>query len=317
MSLSRLKKVAREYNRHPKGSPGGVGGQFAPKDKVSSPVKGDGVNRLKTIATKAAKQPIKQPGQPAIEKDLAKIKAFKKIGEGYEANVYADIENGVVYKVFRDINRSNRLRLSDLGISITAPSDTAHRNRAERQAALIKRLNKIGIGPKLYNYDPNTGVIAMEWVNSDSKSMSKDPIKTKKGKLKAMVSIIEQVKMMHNTGEPGVDKGLMHKDLHSGNIMADSKGNVTIIDFGHTTMHLGGIGSYKNRIIELKNLIADFTDEECYYKGLSDTQSNELYSLQREISDLSKTKHWTESEDVMKNMQSDLYDRILEILKNK
>ena len=35
-SISKLKKIAREYHRHPKGAPGSKGGQFAPKNKSGS-----------------------------------------------------------------------------------------------------------------------------------------------------------------------------------------------------------------------------------------------------------------------------------------
>lgn len=296
MSLSRLKKVAREYNRHPKGSPGGVGGRFAPKDKVSSPVKGDGVSRLKTIATKAAKQPIKQPGQPAIEKDLAKIKAFKKIGSGVEGDAHVDYENGVVYKVIRGFNKAR---------DVDDPNEVT----------MLRKANKLGIGPKLYNYDPNTGVIATQFINGDSAQMDKDPVKTKKGKLRAMIGIIEQMKVLH-------ENKIVHGDLHSGNVIANSKGDVSILDFGMAQELTRFVENDGSRYREIRHIISDFMDEEHYYKGLSDSQVNQLEGLKKkQFQEWLKISNVTQKDAAHGVMREQFLasslDEILQVLKSK
>jgi hypothetical protein len=312
--VSKLKKVARQYHRHPAGAPNSQGGQFAPKNKAMPSMPNDGVSRLKTIASQSASvKATRQAGSPNIHLDVVKIKSFRKAGEGVEGQVFIDDDAKVVYKVPKNWrgDGKQRIQMGNAAISRGALSSTGNPTFMEDQVQLAKRISDLGVGPKIYNYDKNTGIVAMGLVEGES--LDRQPPKTKRAKLKAMIDIVDQVKTLH-------DNNIVHGDLHSGNIMVTSKGKATLVDFGLSISEASySKGSHQysmpinnRKLFEIRNLLADFTEENLLTDGITPDQENSLNDLRKNIFQLLRSNTTIQNSNV-----NDIYAQIYSILKQK
>jgi tRNA A-37 threonylcarbamoyl transferase component Bud32 len=309
--VSKLKKVARQYHRHPAGAPNSQGGQFAPKNKAMPSMPNDGVSRLKTIASQSASvKATRQAGSPNIHLDVVKIKSFRKAGEGVEGQVFIDDDAKVVYKVPKNWrgDGKQRIQMGNAAITRGALSSTGNPTFMEDQVQLAKRISDLGIGPKIYNYDKNTGIVAMGLVEGDQ--LSEKPPKTKKAKVKAMIDIVDQLRTLH-------DNNIAHGDLHSGNIMVTDKGKATVIDFGmaESLQKQTNAVAVQRKLLEVKHLIADFTEEDLLADGLRSDQEDDLNRLRKKINKMCIAS--ITSRSINDNDVNDTYAEIYSILKRK
>jgi tRNA A-37 threonylcarbamoyl transferase component Bud32 len=309
--VSKLKEVARQYHRHPAGAPNSQGGQFAPKNKAMPSMPNDGVSRLKTMATKSASvKATRQPDSPNIHLDVVKIKSFRKAGEGVEGQVFIDDDAKVVYKVPKNWrgDGKQRIQMGNAAITRGALSSTGNPTFMEDQVQLAKRISDLGIGPKIYNYDKNTGIVAMGLVEGDQ--LSEKPPKTKKAKVKAMIDIVDQLRTLH-------DNNIAHGDLHSGNIMVTDKGKATVIDFGmaESLQKQTNAVAVQRKLLEVKHLIADFTEEDLLADGLRSDQEDDLNRLRKKINKMCIAS--ITSRSINDNDVNDTYAEIYSILKRK
>jgi tRNA A-37 threonylcarbamoyl transferase component Bud32 len=309
--VSKLKKVARQYHRHPAGAPNSQGGQFAPKNKAMPSMPNDGVSRLKTMATKSASvKATRQPDSPNIHLDVVKIKSFRKAGEGVEGQVFIDNDAKVVYKVPKvwQGGGKQRIQIGGVLISMDALSSTGTPKNTDDQIELVKKISSLGIGPKIYNYDKNTGIVAMGLVEGDQ--LSQKPPKTKKAKVKAMIDIVDQLRTLH-------DNNIAHGDLHSGNIMVTDKGKATVIDFGmaESLQKQTNAVAVQRKLLEVKHLIADFTEEDLLADGLRSDQEDDLNRLRKKINKMCIAS--ITSRSINDNDVNDTYAEIYSILKRK
>ena len=156
-------------------------------------LKKKGVGQLKPVRGIEADQNVMQ--------DVNRIRQFKKVGEGVQGEVFIDEVNNIVYKVPK----------AGFG---TAPDGA--------EVKLLVDANKVGVGPKILGFDPNTGIIAMQRIDGV-------PVESRKriGKAQAksaMRDLVQQVQALHNAN-------IAHTDLHGGNILIGKDG-ARIIDFG-------------------------------------------------------------------------------------
>jgi tRNA A-37 threonylcarbamoyl transferase component Bud32 len=231
------------------------------------------------MATKSASvKATRQPDSPNIHLDVVKIKSFRKAGEGVEGQVFIDDDAKVVYKVPKNWrgDGKQRIQMGNAAITRGALSSTGNPTFMEDQVQLAKRISDLGIGPKIYNYDKNTGIVAMGLIEGDQ--LSEKPPKTKKAKVKAMIDIVDQLKTLH-------DNNIAHNDLHSGNIMVTDKGKATVIDFGmaESLQKQTNAVAVQRKLLEVKHLIADFTEEDLLADGLRSDQTDDLNRLRKQI----------------------------------
>ena len=289
MSLSRLKKVAREYNRHPKGSPGGVGGQFAPKNKTGSILK----SKTNPTANKS----------PKIHNDLATIRNFNKIGGGMEGDAFLDRDEKVVYK----INKGYR----PLGVP-----PRPHERKFEKESIKLKKANDLGLGPKLLSYDKANNILAMEFINGEYSTIRDAESLDNQTRITIVKNIVSQMKTMHNGG-------IIHNDLHIGNIMTDKKGNVKLIDFGVAdTFEKSTFNNYEflsARMDEVNQFIGyivygtgDPDDEDRFFNNLVDSKKKaKLKELQYEISSYLELVNDSKETKRVNQFANGIYDKIL------
>jgi|688.fasta_scaffold198828_2 tRNA A-37 threonylcarbamoyl transferase component Bud32 len=260
--VTRLKKIAREYHRHPKGAPNGIGGQFAPKNKAQS-----------------SKVPV-------IQSDIESIKQFTRIGSGVEGQIFADKKQGIVYKINHEFKERPNSRRNAFG-----KGNFSKKVSYEKESMRLKKANNLGIGPKLLSYDPSTNIMAMELIGDEYVTLKGMSKMDKPTKVKIISNMVSQMKNMH-------DGGMIHGDWHVGNVMSDTNGNIKIIDFGNSwsidddDKKLKKKSKYfiSERLNELQNLLGDITyefdedeDESFFSNTLNSSQIKELKSLSQEI----------------------------------
>jgi len=287
--VAKLKKIAREYHRHPKGAPGGVGGQFAPKNKTGSILK----SKTNPTANKS----------PKIHNDLATIRNFNKIGGGMEGDAFLDRDEKVVYK----INKGYR----PLGVP-----PRPHERKFEKESIKLKKANDLGLGPKLLSYDKANNILAMEFINGEYSTIRDAESLDNQTRITIVKNIVSQMKTMHNGG-------IIHNDLHIGNIMTDKKGNVKLIDFGVAdTFEKSTFNNYEflsARMDEVTQFIGyivygtgDPDDEDRFFNNLVDSKKKaKLKELQYEISSYLELVNDSKETKRVNQFANGIYDKIL------
>jgi eukaryotic-like serine/threonine-protein kinase len=150
-----------------------------------------------------------------IGKTISHYKILEKLGEG---------GMGVVYKA-QDIRLQRSVALKFLPPHVS--DDPEEKARFMQEAQSASALNHPNI-TTIYGIEdsPNGMFIAMEYVEGETLKhmVEKEPLSVKKA-LDTGIQICEGLAMAH-------EKGLVHRDIKSDNIMVTSRGQVKIMDFG-------------------------------------------------------------------------------------
>jgi tRNA A-37 threonylcarbamoyl transferase component Bud32 len=205
------------------------------------------------IGVKAAKGTMSDIRIKRYQKAATKALPAPTLGSG----VYGDVQGiseSQVGKVFRPFSRGTKVTVDANGIPNanpiklnTKPVGQIIKGR-DKEYALLKELSDTGVTPKPIK--KNRFGFTMEKVEGESlhsfvHSTLQNP--TDEQLLELGSSVGAALKKVH-------EKGILHGDLHSNNIMLDNKGNIKIIDFG-----LGRKSTYKKGSPSFLNEIAQDT----------------------------------------------------------
>jgi tetratricopeptide (TPR) repeat protein/predicted Ser/Thr protein kinase len=150
-----------------------------------------------------------------IGKTISHYKILEKLGEG---------GMGVVYKA-QDIQLQRPVALKFLPPHVSDDAEEKARFMQEAQSASV--LNHPNV-TTIYGIEdsPNGIFIAMEYVEGETLKhmVEKEPLSVKKA-LDVGIQICEGLAMAH-------ERGLVHRDIKSDNIMVTPRGQVKIMDFG-------------------------------------------------------------------------------------
>jgi serine/threonine protein kinase/Flp pilus assembly protein TadD len=150
-----------------------------------------------------------------IGKTISHYRILEKLGEG---------GMGVVYKA-QDIKLDRLVALKFLPQHLT--SDALEKERFVREAKAASALNHPNIAT-IYEIDEREGqmFMAMEYVEGETlKQVIEKQALSIKEVLDIGIQICEGLNMAH-------EKGIVHRDIKSANIMFTSRGQVKIMDFG-------------------------------------------------------------------------------------
>ncbi len=132
---------------------------------------------------------------------------MEKIAQGAEAVIYAG-------KHIKKVRKKKGYRLPELDKSI-------RKSRTKREAKVLERLSPFGFVPGLLDVDAEKGIIVMERIAGDRLSECLE----KTSYREICEKIGECAAMMHN-------KGIIHGDLTTSNIILDKNSSIRVIDFG-------------------------------------------------------------------------------------
>ena len=150
-----------------------------------------------------------------INQTLSNFKILKKLGEG---------GMGVVYQA-EDINLERMVAIKFLPREIAAQKDAKQRFKIEAKAAAALNHPNITTIYQIEEADDKLFIV-MEYIEGKELSdVIKSAIPNPKSAIDYALQIAEGLKAAH-------EKGIVHRDIKSANIMLTNKGQIKIMDFG-------------------------------------------------------------------------------------